>query len=426
MNQTTIAAIFFLILLSAMLMTAPEPTCGGVRHASYTPVPRTLERFTESPLVEKVAEKPRNKKVAGNKTTSEAPPPEPEPEPEDDPFAMQDDDTIFISVASYRDASCPKTIDSIYSNAARPDLVFIGLCQQNDPKKDADCALNDKIDEQWRTHIRTIRVAHFDAMGPTWARYLCSTLLQDEKYYLQIDSHCFFSKDWDAKLVRMIKQLKAKGVQKPMLSHYTKAHESYDDPNDEKDKVPTICKSFFNEDKMISFEGADFVTVQPGDLPRPNPYVAAGMMFGPSEFAREVPFDPNLPYLFVGEEILHSVRLWTHGWDIFTPSENVIYHFYTREKEPKFWDDVKYNNDKDAVNKVRNLLDLEDAKEMSPLMAKNLEVYGLGKQRSLQQYFEFAGIEKAAHKVKTNFCKDDDIFERWQKYRVEEKKPKRK
>jgi hypothetical protein len=224
----------------------------------------------------------------------------------------------------------------------------------------------------------------------------------------------------------MIKQLKAKGVQKPMLSHYTKAHESYDDPNDEKDKVPTICKSFFNEDKMISFEGADFVTVQPGDLPRPNPYVAAGMMFGPSEFAREVPFDPNLPYLFVGEEILHSVRLWTHGWDIFTPSENVIYHFYTREKEPKFWDDVKYNNDKDAVNKVRNLLDLEDSKEMSPLMAKNLEVYGLGKQRSLQQYFEFAGIEKAAHKVKTDFCKDDDIFERWQKYRVEDTPPKRK
>ncbi len=29
---------------------------------------------------------------------------------------------------------------------------------------------------------------------------------------------------------------------------------------------------------------------------------------------QEVPFDPELPYLFMGEELLYSARLWTHGW----------------------------------------------------------------------------------------------------------------
>ena len=340
-----------------------------------------------------------------------------------DNFAMTNEDTIFISVASYRDKSCSNTIESIYSNASRPDLIFIGLCQQNDSKRDTDCAKDKKLHLEWQSHIRSIRVAHQDAMGPTWARYLCSTLLDQERYYLQIDSHCFFSPDWDAKLVKMIKMLKESGVKKPLLSHYTKAHETYFDKNDDTETVPTICKSFFNDQKMISFEGADFVKSKPDELPRPNPYVAAGMMFAESDFAREVPFDPNLPYLFVGEEILHSVRLWTHGWDVFTPNENVIYHFYTREKEPKFWDDVTHNDDSDSVNKVRNLLELEDANTMSPGMAKNLNVYGLGKERTLQQYFEFVGIDKEKKTINYDFCKDPDVFARWEQFRDAEKQP---
>ena len=28
--------------------------------------------------------------------------------------------------------------------------------------------------------------------------------------------------------------------------------------------------------------------------------------------------------MFVGEEILHSARMWTHGYDIFSPDENLV------------------------------------------------------------------------------------------------------
>ena len=34
--------------------------------------------------------------------------------------------------------------------------------------------------------------------------------------------------------------------------------------------------------------------------------------------------DPNLDMMFVGEEILHSARMWTHGYDIFSPDENLV------------------------------------------------------------------------------------------------------
>ena len=42
--------------------------------------------------------------------------------------------------------------------------------------------------------------------------------------------------------------------------------------------------------------------------------------------SQEVPFDPELPYLFDGEELLYSARLWTSGYDLFAPVANAVFH----------------------------------------------------------------------------------------------------
>ena len=39
--------------------------------------------------------------------------------------------TIFVSIASYRDENCPKTLYSLFKNAKYPERVFVGICQQN-------------------------------------------------------------------------------------------------------------------------------------------------------------------------------------------------------------------------------------------------------------------------------------------------------
>ena len=33
-------------------------------------------------------------------------------------------------------------------------------------------------------------------------------------------------------------------------------------------------------------------------------------------------------------------RLWTSGYDIFSPSVNVLNHYYVRRHYPKFWESV--------------------------------------------------------------------------------------
>jgi GT2 family glycosyltransferase len=52
------------------------------------------------------------------------------------------------------------------------------------------------------------------------------------------------------------------------------------------------------------------------DKPYQTAYIAGGFFFVRSEFLIDVPFDPYLPWIFMGEEIALSLRAWTHGWDI--------------------------------------------------------------------------------------------------------------
>ena len=45
--------------------------------------------------------------------------------------------------------------------------------------------------------IRYVFINAVDARGACWARHLAQSLYQDEQYFLQIDSHSWFDKDWD-------------------------------------------------------------------------------------------------------------------------------------------------------------------------------------------------------------------------------------
>jgi hypothetical protein len=74
--------------------------------------------------------------------------------------------------------------------------------------------------------------------------------------------------------------------------------------------------------------------------PRFAPFTAAGYFVAHSDFLREVPFDPFLPWIFMGEEIIMSSRLWTAGYDIFSPTQSVVGHIYVRRHKPKFWESV--------------------------------------------------------------------------------------
>jgi len=290
---------------------------------------------------------------------------------------------IFVSIASYRDKLCSDTIKSLYKNAKYPKNIYLGICQQN-KIDDKDC-LNG-LDIDYST-IKILRIPHTDAKGPTYARYLCSNLWDGEEYFLQIDSHTKFIKNWDVKCILSIKNLK-KISSKPVLSHYPRNFKDYDNYKiDKKFKVPYIKNFYFNKYNIIKYDGARIIDTKNTFIK--TPFVTGGMLFAESTFLKELPYDPNLEYLFTGEEILHSLRFYTFGYDIYIPNQNILFHYYIRDDNPKIWEDLKYNEKKEiTIKKVSKVLNSKTNNDANIILGK----YGLGNIKTIEEFRNYLNI----------------------------------
>jgi len=323
--------------------------------------------------------------------------------------------TIFVSIAAYRDPVCNSTLKSMYSMAKNPKNIYCGVIQQNDESQDADCLL-ESTDSIVTENVIMMRIKHYEGKGPTWARYLAANLWSGQEYFLQIDSHTRFVKNWDAKCIEMMKRLDAKGINKAVLSHYARDIKDYEKIDDFDPKIVTrLCQTYFMKvrDGILKYTGAD--EIHTNDEFYETPYVSGNFLFAKHQLLKDVPFDPNLDFLFVGEEMGHSVRIWTSGYNIYTPTENVVFHEYGREGKPKVWTDNKYT-DIDSVEKIKQIIGQKSSHQLPENIKYNIEKYGLGKERTIEAYHEFAGIDLKNKIVTKNFCRKnnvatpDDIF----------------
>jgi hypothetical protein len=132
---------------------------------------------------------------------------------------------------------------------------------------------------------------------------------------------------WDTKLVKMMQLAPSK---RPVLSTYPPGFSA--SGNWENKKGPRMCGASFSsspvEARIIRIGASMVSAALPAaeGTPIPAPYVAAGFFAAPSDFLRDLPFDPFLPWVFMGEEIMLSSRFFTNGYDIFAPRENILAH----------------------------------------------------------------------------------------------------
>ena len=99
---------------------------------------------------------------------------------------MQNNKSIFIAIASYRDSECQHTIRDLYLRAKFPDRLFVGVVWQCDRQEDANCfefyggaATADAVEATWwMSHVRTVEMHWSQAKGPCWARHIAGSLWQ--------------------------------------------------------------------------------------------------------------------------------------------------------------------------------------------------------------------------------------------------------
>lgn len=295
-------------------------------------------------------------------------------------------DTIFVSIASYRDPDCKETVGDLFTTASQPDRIFVGICEQTDTA-DTDLAAEDF--DMWKNHVVILKMHASEARGPTFARYICSLMCSRQKYYLQIDSHMRFVQNWDGVLIEMFKSLPGKVV----ISTYPadlKHHTDY--KAGAVLKTVPIMRGLISDPRGIYRPQAAEMRALP-DSPVPGALVAAGFLFAESSaLLGQVPFDPHLDDVFSGEEVLLSARLFTHGFVAYSPDRPIAFHKYVRPGEPRFWD--RQRDDSDALRRMRLILGL--SKEEPVHLKRNIKRYGIGTERSMEDFWAASGLPNDA------------------------------
>ncbi|MEO5364521.1 MAG: hypothetical protein H7838_12985 [Magnetococcus sp. DMHC-8] len=292
--------------------------------------------------------------------------------------------TIFVSIAAYRDSECPATLRDLFAKARHPQRVTAGVLWQVIPGEDDDCLA---VPAAHAERVRGLQVDARESRGACWARSrVQQALWNNEDYFLQIDSHSRFCQDWDERFIELLGQCPSG---KPVLSTYPVSYTPPDQLG--KPHITFLHGRHFDAVGVLSMLAGTIPLAATPARPMPSALVSAGCLFGQGAMVREVPYDPNL--YFQGEEISMAVRLWTHGFDPYTPNAVLLYHDYSNRGRPRHWSDHQDWGDlsRRATARVRHLLGI--APSTDPEVLQDLDRYGLGSQRSLAAYQQFADLD---------------------------------
>lgn len=367
-------------------------------------------------------------------------------------FPIDDeDDTIFLSLAAFREHLLADTMVYAFKNAAQPSKLFVGVIVQNcfgavgddgitvDPSglpcrtgvevvgkqengrpktkvSDAPpdkngieefCAMPDYKHYCDNGQVRVIYVHETESLGPAAARYYASKLWAGETFFMQCDSHLMFADHWDDKYRAEIRA--TTNYPKSILSSYPPGFDAVQNGVVTESKGARLCvcmtmdadpNPIIRINTGVGYHGSE---TKPTEIP----FIAAGFFFAHANFLVDVPFDPFMPWLFMGEEIALSMRAWTHGWNVYAPRKNLIAHQYRpgRMGLPKYWESVNrlYRGAADnskfqrpVIKRVKYMVGYPDSAletikaEGIELVLEDIEHYGLGQQRSWQEYMDYA------------------------------------
>jgi hypothetical protein len=286
--------------------------------------------------------------------------------------------TIFISIAAYREFELVKTVRDAIARATQPDRLQFCICWQRAPEESLDGLERDP-------RVQVIDVPHMESQGVCWARNLIQRQYRGQSYSMQIDGHHRFAQDWDVRAIRMLESLKRRpGVIKPVLTGYLPSYEPNQDPAGRNGDIWLYGFDRFEPSGVVFMR--PYTPSAPPTEPVPSRFWSAHFSFSEGRFNEEVMVDPN--GYFHAEEIGTGVRAWTLGYDFFTPHETLAWHEYSRKGRVCHWDEHSDWGTRNAwaIARYRALLGVDG----TPLL--DFAPYGLGSERSLEQFERFAGI----------------------------------
>ena len=300
--------------------------------------------------------------------------------------SVQSEDTIFVAIASYCEPELASTIESCLCKARRPENLRFGIClQYDDSDKVTDSRCLDQYSQDKR--FRYLKYPFTESQGGCWARNLTQQLYEGERYTLQIDAHSQLRESWDTILIKMLSELPS---DKPLITAFPPLYHFEDGKAvykhiDHLGQVNTAVATVWNEDGSLQH------THQINSATYPTPtrtrLVSGAFVFTLGRWNKEVTQDPE--HFYTGEEFALTIRSFTWGYDMFSPSDITIWHRHHPAPSRKFWNDnspekVQLFHDT-ALQRLRWLYKGDTGEKLGD--------YGLGTQRTLAEFYIYSGLD---------------------------------
>ena len=303
---------------------------------------------------------------------------------------------VYATIASYEDPDTPMTCASLLAD---PGLnVRLHVVLQTD-----DLGLYQAV---VATGAEVLHIPRANARGCCWARAKGQLHWHGERYWAQFDSHTRFEPGWALTLARQLDDLPGKAA----LSSYALAFGADLRPHHPGMTSDMVLQSWGDDGWHCAQSTVPIGELCPDGKPVPGRTWSAHLHFSPAYWIEEVPYDPQL--WFSGEEQSTMLRAWTHGWDIYAPAICPVYHRYVRTDEnvkirmrqnisehmPDSW-----KQDVVSKDRIARLYGWERPYVHHPHWHENgvvlppdgqgLGVYGLGTDRTLEEFTEWSGLD---------------------------------
>ncbi|TMW67429.1 hypothetical protein Poli38472_011049 [Pythium oligandrum] len=333
------------------------------------------------------------------------------------PARVPNEFDIFIGLSVFRDGHrCAKTMFTGFTRAKHPDRLYFGVVDQvnsGDQKcieefcKMAAAEWPDKGPCHYRDHIRIDERSADDSRGPTLARHYQQKLVKDEEFCLQLDGHSIFTNLWDENLLAEWKRIDNEmAVLTTYLHHLNDFIKDNGDNNPPSGWLPHLCTTTRGGNGLVRNVGASMISG--GKFPQMSALWGAGLSFGKCHAERRSLIDSHTLWMFDGEEFLRASSLWTHGYDLYSPSGlgSVVYHNYS--KVPARFEHVKVDQNKKKIEVERgiNRFHLVVGKPFKgEVDTFELDKFAYGNVRSFQTYLNFSGVTFEEGKNDTDSCR---------------------
>jgi [Skp1-protein]-hydroxyproline N-acetylglucosaminyltransferase len=349
-------------------------------------------------------------------------------------------ETINIMIASFRDGTmCKNTLQGLFQRARYPQRVRVTIVDQvlpesstqyHDPVDDHPCTTPltpcDQDPSQilclYGKQIDPLPFNALDSSGPVTSRHLSNRLYRGEYFAMQCDSHVEFTKHWDTEI---IEEWRSTNNELAILSVYPdQAYQVNQTTGERLTRSRAImCSTVFEDgDEVGKHLRHD---QEPCSLPdfkdmqqQLQPLWAAGFSFGRGHFVVNVPYDLYLPNIFQGEESNIGIRAFSYGYDLYAPSQPIVYHYYgpktksqkkvnvKKKKKLKFWDLPTYDDDValQAMQRLNAIIELGMNDNEGDVFPTDLKEYGIGQVRTTEKYYKTFGFHRETETMEPNLC----------------------